>query len=299
MISISVIVPFYNGNRYLNVLKTYLEEACKNYSQKVEVVIVNDSPDIDIDIRKIKSCYYDLALVKHSYNQGIHQARVTGMKKARGMYILFLDQDDKVSKDFFKEMATALDRDKEAQFVFCNGIFQNEKGQKLLIINSYGKVLAVQNYKTYFKVGNLLASPGQCLIRKCRIPSVWMTNIMQTNCSDDLMLWLLMLKEGKAIYVNKLLYEHISTGENVSSNRLNAYLSDIELCTILEKVNIFPPNRIYRFKCKCINKCNREKKQKFNHFKFYIDLCIEYITRMNMKIMGALYFIAGKKICEY
>ena len=237
MISISVIVPFYNGNRYLNVLKTYLEEACKNYSQKVEVVIVNDSPDIDIDIRKIKSCYYDLVLVKHSYNQGIHQARVTGMKKARGMYILFLDQDDKVSKDFF--------------------------------------------------------------IRKCRIPSVWMTNIMQTNCSDDLMLWLLMLKEGKAIYVNKLLYEHISTGENVSSNRLNAYLSDIELCTILEKVNIFPPNRIYRFKCKCINKCNREKKQKFNHFKFYIDLCIEYITRMNMKIMGALYFIAGKKICEY
>ena len=271
MISISVIVPFYNGNRYLNVLKTYLEEACKNYSQKVEVVIVNDSPDIDIDIRKIKSCYYDLVLVKHSYNQGIHQARVTGMKKARGMYILFLDQDDKVSKDFFKEMATALDRDKEAQFVFCNGIFQNEKGQKLLIINSYGKVLAVQNYKTYFKVGNLLASPGQCLIRKCRIPSVWMTNIMQTNCSDDLMLWLLMLKD----------------------------LSDIELCTILEKVNIFPPNRIYRFKCKCINKCNREKKQKFNHFKFYIDLCIEYITRMNMKIMGALYFIAGKKICEY
>ncbi len=93
------------------------------------------------------------------------------------------------------EMGAALDKDKSIAFVYANGVFEDENGNSKLILNSYGKAYGVKNYKTLLKSGNLLASPGQCLIRKSCIPAQWIENIMKTNCADDYFLWLLMVKE--------------------------------------------------------------------------------------------------------
>ena len=299
MINISVIIPFYKGNKYLHELKKILEKACKRYAKKIEVILVNDSPDVIVDLKLIESDYYELIVMKHNRNQGIHQARVTGAKKARGTYLLFLDQDDKIGEYFFKEMAETLDEDRSADFAFCNGTFTDEDGKKKLILNSYGKVLAAKKCNAYFKVGNLLASPGQCLIRKNRIPEVWITNIMKTNCADDLFLWLLLLKHGKAIYVNKLLYEHINTGENTSRDKMKGYLSNIEVCDILETTNEFSIKKIRKFRNKYIKKYKLEIDNKFNHKIFYKTIDGECIARLNMKIIGRLLSLFGKKICDF
>jgi len=94
MRKISVVVPFYKGNKYLDTLKTALDEACSYYQERVEVILVNDSPDEQVDKNRIESERYDLIIISHIRNQGIHQARVTGLCKSNGEYVLFLDQDD-------------------------------------------------------------------------------------------------------------------------------------------------------------------------------------------------------------
>ena len=121
MSKISVIVPYYKGNKYLDTLKMSLDAACSNYPDEVEVVLVNDSPNDQVIYKNIKSDKYDLVLVNHSQNQGIHQARVTGLDKSSGEYILFLDQDDKINEKFFSEMAPVLDEDYSVAFTFANG----------------------------------------------------------------------------------------------------------------------------------------------------------------------------------
>ena len=68
-------------------------------------------------------------------------------------------------------MCVPLNNNKSIAFAYANGLFEDSNGKSKLILNSYGKVYGAENYHTYLKVGNLLASPGQCLIRKSAIPS--------------------------------------------------------------------------------------------------------------------------------
>ena len=65
MRKISVVVPFYKGNKYLDTLKTALDEACSYYQERVEVILVNDSPDEQVDKNRIESERYDLIIISH------------------------------------------------------------------------------------------------------------------------------------------------------------------------------------------------------------------------------------------
>lgn len=293
---ISVIVPFYKGNKYLASLKQSLERACTQYEGAVEVILVNDSPEEKINEQLMQSSKYNLILVKHKKNYGIHQARVTGIENATGEYILFLDQDDKIKKDFFLEMISAFTKDSSIAFAFANGIFEDENGRTKLILNSYGKVYGAEKYSTYLKVGNLLASPGQCLIKKTEIPKAWMEHIMQSNCADDFLLWILILKDHKAKYINKVLYEHITTGENASGSRLNGYKSDLEVCEILQNINLLSPAELKRFSKRCISNYKREKGDNYNYFEWLYSQQVEIFERLKMKIIGKLYLLIGEKI---
>ena len=69
---------------------------------KLEFILVNDSPaDGSLEEDELIRNYvpdqaFELTAVNHTENQGIHAARLTGLSKAQGEYILFLDQDDAI-----------------------------------------------------------------------------------------------------------------------------------------------------------------------------------------------------------
>ncbi len=53
---ISIVIPFYNGNKHLNNLKkiiNYNYLALKDEAD-LEVILINDSPWIDIDINRFR-----------------------------------------------------------------------------------------------------------------------------------------------------------------------------------------------------------------------------------------------------
>ena len=58
----------------------------------------------------------------------------------------------------------------------------------------------------------------------------------------------MILRNQKAEYVNKLLYEHITTGENTSGNKLVGYASDLEVCGILDTLDLLPKEELNKFK---------------------------------------------------
>lgn len=87
---VSVIIPFYYGAQWLgDAIESALNQTYKN----VEIIVINDcSPEnIDDIIQK-----YDtrVLFIKHKKNQGSGPARNTGIEKATGEYISFLDSDD-------------------------------------------------------------------------------------------------------------------------------------------------------------------------------------------------------------
>ena len=83
MKKISVIIPFYNGNKHLVKMKKVLDcnyESLRGIAE-LEVLFVNDSPWIEVEMQYLDDAEYTIKIIKHSQNAGIHQARVVcGMR---------------------------------------------------------------------------------------------------------------------------------------------------------------------------------------------------------------------------
>jgi glycosyltransferase involved in cell wall biosynthesis len=97
---ISVIVPIYNVEKFLpSCLDSIINQSLKD----IEVICVDDgSPDNSAQILK-KYVEKDsrIKVIKQK-NQGLSGARNTGIKKAIGTYIFFVDSDDLLEKDALK-----------------------------------------------------------------------------------------------------------------------------------------------------------------------------------------------------
>lgn len=100
---ISIIIPVYNSEEYLN---NCLKSLKKQSYQNMEIIVVNDGSTkncdqiIDEYIKKDNRIKY----VKHEKNRGLFQARITGFENSTGDYIAFLDADDYVSRDYYREL---------------------------------------------------------------------------------------------------------------------------------------------------------------------------------------------------
>lgn len=97
----SIIIPVYNVEKYIKkCLDSVFNQSFKDY----EVIVVNDgTKDNSMDIVK----EYDVKIINQK-NQGLSVARNTGVSKAKGEYLLFLDSDDYIEKDLLKELNKSL-----------------------------------------------------------------------------------------------------------------------------------------------------------------------------------------------
>ena len=98
----SIIIPVYNVEKYIGkCLESVMNQTYKDY----EVIVVNDgTKDNSMDIVK----NYPVKIIEQE-NQGLSVARNTGVKKAKGEYIIFLDSDDYIEKDLLKNINKSLD----------------------------------------------------------------------------------------------------------------------------------------------------------------------------------------------
>ena len=91
-ILLSVIIPVYNGEKYIEeTVKSVINQPCKN----VEVILVNDGSNDQSDrqCKLLESRYSNIRYYEKT-NEGIGKTRNFGLRYAKGKYVNFLDQDD-------------------------------------------------------------------------------------------------------------------------------------------------------------------------------------------------------------
>lgn len=99
-ISISVIIPVYNVEKYL---AECLESVIFQDMSNIELICVNDgSEDNSLDILKAYAQKDDRITIIEQENQGLSCARNAGIERAGGEYILFLDSDDCLAEHALK-----------------------------------------------------------------------------------------------------------------------------------------------------------------------------------------------------
>lgn len=99
---ISVIMPVYNAEKTLkDTLRSVLSQKYNN----IELICVNDgSTDQSLEILNRIAKFDNRVIVINQSNQGPAKARNSGLDRAHGKYISFVDSDDGLSVDAYKNL---------------------------------------------------------------------------------------------------------------------------------------------------------------------------------------------------
>ena len=106
---ISIIVPIYNVEKYLSkCIDSIINQTLEN----IEIILVNDgSTDSCAEIIESYANKDNRIKVIHKKNGGQSSARNMGLDIAKGEYIGFVDSDDYVSLDLYKDVIESFNSD--------------------------------------------------------------------------------------------------------------------------------------------------------------------------------------------
>ena len=127
-ITLSVIMPVYNGEQYLNYsIQSVLNQTYKDY----ELILVDDgSTDHSLEIcEKYQSKDKRIRVISQE-NKGISGARNAGIDIATGEYITFMDSDDVIQSKMYEIMLNHMVSD-GLDLIMC-GLLE----QKIIILKN-------------------------------------------------------------------------------------------------------------------------------------------------------------------
>ncbi len=145
--TVSVIIPIYNAEKYLDECLSSV--AGQTYSNFECVMIDDGSKDSSAEIAKSYAARDRRFKYFYQDNAGVSAARNHGLREARGDYITFLDSDDSLEKNYFKEYINCICRHNSA--IVVGGYIQDNNKCLNYVIQSSG----LSNY-----IENILAGNG-------------------------------------------------------------------------------------------------------------------------------------------
>ena len=302
-IAISVVVPLYKGREYIKKVSFMVNSASELFYQEtgqlIELIFVNDYPEDILHIDELEKS--NVHLINNDRNLGIHASRIIGLRRSKGKYIHFLDQDDLIDKEYYVSQYTRIN---DNDVVVCNGKFRNSR----VIIPDLSHADKITSKEAYFSSLSEIVSPGQTLIRRSSIPKEWTKYVLQNNYCDDAFLWVLMKNNNKQFTVNfEMLYVHVETGENASQNWTVTREALFELMKVIRTNNLID-KKYEQILIPCIeNKMDKHSRYETleNDLKIVEKnplILKEYLIRNNYKNISLYgYGIIGKRfhcICK-
>ncbi|WP_120190197.1 glycosyltransferase family 2 protein [Ammoniphilus oxalaticus] len=121
----TVVIPTYNREKYIKkAIRSVLKQTYKDF----ECIVVDDA-STDNTPKIVKSFGNRVKYVRHKKNLGGSAARNTGIAKAKGKYIAFLDSDDKFLPNKLKVVKKFIKKHPKAKFIYSWYYHSNSRGQ--------------------------------------------------------------------------------------------------------------------------------------------------------------------------
>ena len=214
MIKISLVIPVYNAEKYLEkCLKSVITQTLK----EIEIIIVNDgSKDKSLNIindffKKDKR----IIIINKKNNEGVSKARNSALKIAKGEYILNIDSDDWIEDNYCEEiyeMAINNNLDIVVTDIFVEG--KKQQYLKDLDIKSKDFITSKEYLEIFFKE-NLLGYTWNKLMRKKLYKDI--TYPENISLFEDIIVTSKLIKNAKKIgKINKAYYHYMENQTSIS-----------------------------------------------------------------------------------
>lgn len=138
-IKVSVIVPVYNAEKYLDrsILSLINQEL-----EEIEIILINDgSEDNSLKICEQYAKRDSRIIVVNQINRGVSSARNMGINIARGECIAFIDADDYVEYDMYKNMYDKMNRTK-SEMCICSYLRESKEEKKKINHNIKSEIIS-------------------------------------------------------------------------------------------------------------------------------------------------------------
>ena len=208
MIKVSVIIPIYNVERFIErCVRSLLEQTL----QEVEYIFVNDAtPDKSIDILQTVMAEYpnrteQIKVLVHEKNKGLPAARNTGLTVAGGEYIFHCDSDDYVEVDMLEQLYEEAVK-KDADIVWCDWFLTFEKNERYMkqpeYTNSQDALKAMLSGSMKYNVWNKLVKRSLYVNHQITFPDGF-------GMGEDMTMMMLFVHAGKVSYLPNAYYHYV------------------------------------------------------------------------------------------
>jgi len=210
---VSIITPVYNAEDFVEeTIRSVQSQTYKNW----EMLLVDDcSTDSSANIISLFAENDErIKYIRLEQNSGAAVTRNTGIEKARGNFIAFLDSDDVWKKDKLERQVEFL-RDKKVGFCFTSYRYFLENGE---ILPKVARAPEKIDYNGLLK--NTIIGCSTVLIDRNIIGDFRMTNVRR---GQDTATWLQLLKKvdyAYGLYDDLVLYRVVNG--SLSSNKIKA-----------------------------------------------------------------------------
>ncbi len=123
---ITIIIPFYNESNYIE--ESVASVLCQTFDS-IQLVLVDDASEDDSLEKALKTAAEEknIEIIRHQQNFGLAASRNSGLQRARGTYIMFLDADDQLESDACGQLYNAAVRER-ADIVAGETWWRNQYG---------------------------------------------------------------------------------------------------------------------------------------------------------------------------
>ena len=255
----SVIIPIYNMEKYLN---DCIMSITNQKRKDVEIILVNDgSQDNSLKICNYFKKQYKNIIVIDKQNSGSMDSWIKGVEKSTGEYICFVDADDMIAENYFKEIDKYTNKDYDIVLFDYYKMYKNYNKKFKVNQIPYGKInkknlkYLQENYYTNYEQYSLYR--WDKVIKATIIKeNILKLNYRCTYFEDHPISFLNLIKAKSLYYIDKPLYYYRMRKSSVS-HKVNS--------------NIFKDNINIEREMKCIAKENNyDEKQIYNIHLYFL-----------------------------
>lgn len=228
MVKVSIIVPVYNTEKYLD---RCMNSLTTQTLKEIEIIIIDDGSKKECaDLCDIWASKDPRITVVHKTNEGLGFARNTGLEKACGEYVTFVDSDDFVDVDMYERLYQRVKKEQadiivggyekvynDGQKEKCNNegipeVISGEEVKSVLLANMLG---APPEYHSDDYIG---MSTCKNLYKKEIIDKFQITFPSERQyISEDMIFQIRYLEHvGKAVVVSDTFYHYCQNGNSIS-----------------------------------------------------------------------------------